>query len=202
MNISEYLDKGLVIASNNSGKVLEFRKYLAEFPVQILLQEAGLEIEETGKSFAENSRIKSLAVSKLTNCLTLADDSGLCVSALGGAPGVLSARYAPTDFERIRRLLTEMKDSKDRSAFFSAALCLSSPEGVLIEVEGRCNGAITNSPRGQGGFGYDPVFEVEGTGLTFAEMTIETKRKYGHRGKAFQLFKSKFEDHLSNGRSL
>ena len=97
-----------------------------------------------------------------------------------------SARYAPTDPERIAKLLDALGEVKDRSACFIAGLCLAAPDGtVLLEVEGRCEGSITTEPRGDGGFGYDPVFEVSGTGLTFAEMPLSEKKHHGHRGRAF-----------------
>ena len=111
-----------------------------------------------------------------------------------GAPGVHSARYAPTDQERIAKLLKALSDSANRSAHFCAALCIATPDGeVLIEVEGRCEGLISNTPRGRDGFGYDPVFEVSGTDRTFAEMTPNEKKQHGHRGRAFALLQPKLE---------
>ena len=184
-NLSELC---LVIGSSNSGKIKEFRNLLSNFPFKILSQPEGLSVEEDGKTFAENARLKAIAVANMTGKLSLADDSGLTVKALSGAPGIYSARYANTDQERIFRLLKEMKDCDDRSARFHSALCIAKPNNdVLIEVEGICEGLITSSPRGSYGFGYDPIFEVFGTRLTFAEMKTEQKKALSHRGKAFQL---------------
>ena len=178
--------KRLIIASGNQGKIHEFQGLLSALPLHVEPQPAGLDIEETGASFAANARIKALAVAAACGEWSLADDSGLSVTALDGAPGVHSARYASTDPERIARLLNALGEAQDRSACFIAALCLAAPDGtVLLEVEGRCEGSITTEPRGNGGFGYDPVFEVAGTGLTFAEMPLSEKKHHGHRGRAF-----------------
>lgn len=178
----------LVIASGNRGKIREFEHLLSNLPLRITAQPEGLEVEETGQTFAANARLKALAVANATESWALADDSGLSVDALNGAPGVHSARYAPTDPERISRLLEALKDQDNRSAHFCAALCLAAPgDGVLLEVQGRCEGQITRSPRGEAGFGYDPIFEVDGTARTFAEMSTPEKKAQGHRGRAFAL---------------
>jgi XTP/dITP diphosphohydrolase len=188
----------LVIASGNAGKIGEFAALLAELPLQIRPQPEGLEVEETGSTFAENARLKASAVALASGSWSLADDSGLAVAALNGAPGVLSARYAPTDAERIARLLAELAVANqersalglapERSARFSAALAVADPSGAIrIEVEGHCPGLILEAPRGVGGFGYDPVFLVPEAGLTFAEMDKATKARIGHRGRAFGL---------------
>jgi XTP/dITP diphosphohydrolase len=177
----------LVIASGNAGKVREFARLLSGLGVAIRAQPEGLAVEETGSSFAENARLKAEAVARATGCWALADDSGLSVAALGGAPGVHSARYAHSDAARIARLLRELEGSRDRSARFTAALAVADPSGrVRLEVEGTCEGVILDSPRGQGGFGYDPVFLVPSTGLTYAEMDQTLKGRIGHRGRAFQ----------------
>ncbi len=183
----------LVIASGNAGKVREFASLLAELPLVVRPQPEGLEVEETGATFADNARLKAEAVARATGCWALADDSGLAVDALGGAPGVLSARYAPTDAERIARLLAELAavdatTPERRGAAFVAALALADPNGrVRLAVEGRCEGRIIEAPRGDGGFGYDPVFLVPVLNLTFAEMDKATKGRVGHRGRAFAL---------------
>ena len=178
--------KALVIASGNAGKIREFQGLLQALPVTVRPQPEGLEVEETGSTFAANARLKAQAVAATTGEWALADDSGLSVDALDGAPGVHSARYAPTDPERIARLLKALNGSEQRQAHFCAALCIAAPDGsVLLEVEGRCDGLITASPRGEQGFGYDPIFEVAGTGRTFAEMPLADKKQHGHRGKAF-----------------
>ncbi len=192
----------LVIASGNAGKVREFAHLLADLPLQIRQQPEGLEVEETGSTFAENARLKATAVALATGCWALADDSGLAVEALGGAPGVHSARYAATDPERIERLLRELTaaTSSERSAHFSAALAVADPSGaIVLEVEGHCPGLILEAPRGNGGFGYDPVFYVPETGLTFAEMDKATKGRIGHRGRAFALLEPELRQLLGAG---
>jgi XTP/dITP diphosphohydrolase len=177
----------LVIASTNKGKVQEFKRLLSNYPLEVIGQPGGLEVEETGKSFIDNARLKAIAAARYTGDIALADDSGLCVKALGGAPGVYSSRYANTDRERIARLLHELRNCSNRSAFFLAALCLASPSGkVLLEVEGRCDGFIASEPRGNDGFGYDPIFKAKATGLTFSEMGFDQKQKISHRALAFQ----------------
>jgi len=179
----------LVIASGNQGKIREFKKLLHDFPFDVLTQPVGFEIEETGNTFMENARIKAIAVSQQTGKLSLADDSGLSVEALGGAPGIYSSRYASSDTERIQKLLDELKPFPNRKAKFECALCLASGKKVLIEVSGFCEGLITLSQRGKNGFGYDPIFEVSGLGLTFAEMNYKKKKQIGHRGNAFKLLR-------------
>ena len=145
----------------------------------------------------ENARIKAIAVSKETGCLSLADDSGLGVDALGGAPGIYSSRYANSDKERIKKLLAELKPFPNRKAKFECALCIASEGKVLIEVTGFCEGEITFSRKGENGFGYDPIFEVAGLGETFAEMSYDKKKQIGHRGNAFKLLKPELENLLT-----
>ena len=188
----------LVIASDNQGKIREFQGLLSGLPLLVESQPDGLEVEETGTTFAANARIKALAVAKATGHWALADDSGLSVTALNGAPGVHSARYAPTDPERIQKLLAALLNCPQRGAYFSAALCVAAPDGqVLLEVEGRCEGQITKVPRGDQGFGYDPIFEVNKTGRTFAEMALSEKKSYGHRGRAFALLEPLLKNLIS-----
>ena len=187
----------LVIASGNAGKIREFGRLLANLPITVESQPDGLEVDETGTTFAENARLKAITVAKQTQQWALADDSGLSVKALDGAPGIYSSRYADNDQARISRLLDELGEEGTRTAHFSAALCIAAPDGtVLVEVEGRCHGVITRAPRGQQGFGYDPVFEVDGTDLTFAEMNDEEKRTVGHRGRAFALLEPQLKQLL------
>ena len=188
----------LVIASGNAGKIREFAGLLEHLPLTVKPQPEGMEVEETGLTFAENARIKARAVAAATGHWSLADDSGLSVDALDGAPGVFSARYAESDPARIARLLQELGDTDNRSAYFSAAVCIAAPDGsVLVEVEGRCDGVITTTPRGAEGFGYDPIFEVLGTGQTFAEMDRERKKSHGHRGRAFTLLEPELHQLLA-----
>ena len=177
----------LVIASGNKGKIGELKQLLDDFPIDLLTQPVGFEIEETGSTFMENARIKAIAVSQATGNLSLADDSGLSVEALGGAPGIYSSRYASSDKQRIEKLLAELKPFSNRKAKFECALCIASGEKVLIEVSGFCEGLITFFPKGENGFGYDPIFEVSGLGKTYAEMDHEKKKHIGHRGNAFKL---------------
>ena len=180
------LKTNLIIATTNQGKIKEFQELFLPFPLNIIPQPRNLYIEETGNTFAENARIKAITSARVTGQMAFADDSGLSVDSLGGAPGIHSARYAENDSKRILKLLKELEGLQDRSAHFSAALCLvSSDQKVLLEVEGRCEGLITSTPRGANGFGYDPIFEVKGTGLTFGEMEVKQKKLLGHRGKAF-----------------
>lgn len=182
----------LVIASGNAGKVREFDQLLSGLGLTIQPQPPGLNVEETGTTFAENARLKASAVARATGAWALADDSGLSVDALAGAPGVHSARYAANDSARIDRLLRELGQANadgsnpSRQAHFAAALALADPSGTIrLEVEGRCPGVILEAPRGTGGFGYDPVFLVPDAGLTFAEMPQHLKGRLGHRGRAF-----------------
>jgi len=188
----------LVIASGNKGKIGEFKKLLEDFPIDLLTQPVGFEIEETGSTFMENARIKAIAVSQATGNLSLADDSGLSVEALGGAPGIYSSRYASSDKQRIEKLLAELKPFSNRKAKFECALCIASGEKVLIEVSGFCEGLITFFPKGQNGFGYDPIFEVSGLGETYAEMDHEKKKHIGHRGNAFKLLIPKLKQLLGS----
>jgi XTP/dITP diphosphohydrolase len=196
----------LVIASGNAGKVREFGRLLSDLGLETQPQPEGLEVEETGTTFAENARIKAEAVARATGCWALADDSGLSVDALGGAPGVHSARYADTDTARIERLLQELAAAAAatpvaRSAQFTAALALANPEGeVVLAVEGICPGTILEAPRGEGGFGYDPVFFVPDAGLTFAEMPHSQKAALGHRGRAFAALKPQLRDYLDQDK--
>ena len=188
----------LVIASGNKGKIGEFKKLLDDFPFDLLTQPVGFEIEETGNTFMENARIKAIAVSQATGNLSLADDSGLSVEALGGAPGIYSSRYASSDKQRIEKLLAELKPFSNRKAKFECALCIASGEKVLIEVSGFCEGLITFFPKGKNGFGYDPIFEVSGLGETYAEMDHKKKKHIGHRGNAFKLLIPKLKQLLGS----
>ena len=190
--------KTLVIASSNPGKIHEFENLLRALPLNVRPQPESLEVEETGSTFAANAQLKAKTVACVTGEWALADDSGLSVDALDGAPGVHSARYANSDPERIQRLLNALQNCSEREAHFCAALCIAAPDGrVLLEVEGRCQGRITTAPRGDQGFGYDPIFEVKDTGLTFAEMALAEKKQHGHRGRAFTALEPKLRKLLA-----
>jgi len=147
------------------------------------------EVVEDGETFADNARKKAVALAAFTKLPALADDSGICVDALGGAPGVHSARWAAgTDEDRTQALLEKLRGvaPEKRAAHYACALCLAIPGGPTVEVEGRCEGRITDAPRGQGGFGYDPVFELE-DGRTFAQVSAAEKNARSHRANAFAL---------------
>ncbi len=189
----------LTLATTNLGKFKEFDQFLSDFPLILKSQPQDFEVEETGSSFAENARIKSIAIANLMGTWALADDSGLCVEALSGAPGIYSSRYANNDVERIQRILNELESSSNRSAYFVSNICIAAPGNeILLQVDGRCEGRITHAPRGLEGFGYDPIFEVNGTGLTFAEMPKFQKNKLGHRGKAFSKLETSLRELLGN----
>ena len=150
-----------------------------------MLQPESIEIEENGITFSENAFKKASEVSIKTRNYAIADDSGICIDALDGKPGIYSSRYAENDQKRIERVLHELDGEKNRSAFFIANICVCSPNGdVIIESEAKCFGNIILKPRGNGGFGYDPIFEESTTKLTFAEMNNELKDACSHRGKA------------------
>ncbi|MEH1838885.1 MAG: RdgB/HAM1 family non-canonical purine NTP pyrophosphatase [Nostoc sp.] len=176
----------LVVATGNSGKLREMQAYLENSGWELTLKPEELEIEETGETFAANACLKASQIAKATGNWAIADDSGLQVDALNGAPGVYSARYAKTDLERIARLLRELGNEVNRQAQFVCAVAIARPDGaIVLESEGICRGEILHTPRGDSGFGYDPIFYVQELQLTFAEMTGELKGSISHRGKAF-----------------
>ena len=178
--------KKLVVATGNPGKLEEIQEYLVDLPWQLELKPAEIDVEETGTTFIANARIKAAEVAKALGKWAIADDSGLAVDALDGAPGLYSARYGKTDEDRINRLLRELGDTDNRLAKFICAIAIADPDGkIILETEGICPGEILYSPRGDGGFGYDPIFYVPSQQQTFAEMSPETKAKISHRGVAF-----------------
>ena len=180
-------NKLLVVATSNPGKVQEMQVYLQNLGWQLQLKPEELEIEETGETFIANACLKASEIAKATGEWSIADDSGLMVDALDGKPGIYSARYGKTDADRISRLLTELGSEQNRQAQFVCAIAIARPDGTIaLQVEGICRGEILHSPRGTGGFGYDPIFYVPAQQQTFAEMTPEIKRSYSHRGQAFQ----------------
>jgi len=179
--------KNLYLASKNQGKIAEYKKLLAGVNCKLLLQPESLEVEEDGLTFRDNAIKKASEVSRKMNNFSIADDSGICIEALGGKPGIYSSRYAENDQKRIQRVLRELDGVQNRSAFFIANICVCSPNGeVFIESEAKCHGNIILNPRGKGGFGYDPIFEESSTRLTFAEMNNEIKDSCSHRGKALK----------------
>jgi len=181
----------IVVATRNPGKLSEFCALLAPAGWQVVgLSEAAIEgdVAETGDSFAANARLKALGYSARTELPVLGDDSGLEVFALGGRPGVRSARYAgadASDSDRVRKLLQELELHRgNREARFLCALALAQRGEIVCEAEGECRGEIAASPRGTLGFGYDPVFLVPGLGLTFAELEDAAKNRISHRARA------------------
>jgi XTP/dITP diphosphohydrolase len=178
--------KKLVVATSNRGKLREIHQYLCGLSWQLQLKPRDLEIEETGDSFMANACLKASQVARALGEWAIADDSGLAVEALGGAPGIYSARYGNTDEERIERVLRELGETKQRQAQFICAVALASPDGeIALQTEGICAGEILHTPRGVGGFGYDPIFYLPQQQQTFAEMKPEVKHKLSHRGQAF-----------------
>jgi XTP/dITP diphosphohydrolase len=180
----------LVVATSNPGKIPEMQAYLTDPAFanwQLSLKPDELEIEETGTTFLENACLKASQVAAALGEWAIADDSGLSVDALNGAPGLYSARYAPTTEARIQRLLSELKDKTDRQAHFTCAIAVARPDGsIALQTEGICSGEILTECRGEGGFGYDPIFYVPEHQMTFAEMPSELKQSSSHRGRAFQ----------------
>ncbi|MCF0122729.1 MAG: XTP/dITP diphosphatase [Ruminiclostridium sp.] len=188
-----------VLASHNKKKMAEMRTILAEVGVEILSQaDVGVDIEpeETGTTFEENARIKAEAIMKATGLPAIADDSGLVVDALGGAPGVYSARYGGEgldDTGRWQLLLKNMEGKTDRACRFVSVICCAFPDGTEIVSRGKCEGMVADGPTGEGGFGYDPVFWLPEMGKSMAELTAEEKNGISHRGNALREFKKEWE---------
>lgn len=182
----------LLLATTNKGKAREYQALLKGIPFNIVTPaDVGItpEVAETGRTYKENARLKAITLAKESSLLTLADDSGLEVDALGGEPGVRSARYAGkgvTDSARNDFLLGKLKGvpEKERTARFVCVIAIATPEGKVTLYEGECRGFITNAPRGTHGHGYDPVFYVPELGKTMAELTLEEKNKVSHRARA------------------
>jgi len=173
----------LVIASGNAGKLREYRDLLAGAGVELIAFDS--EVDETGETYAENAGLKAVAAAVRSGLPSIGDDSGLEVDALGGFPGIRSARLGPTQQERTAEVLRRL-DGQQRpwTARFVCVIALAVPNQATQFFEGECRGEIVPEWRGEGGFGYDPVFLVPGTGRTFGEMTIEEKRRYSHRAAA------------------
>ena len=189
----------LVLATRNPGKAREIRGLLRDFPVEIKnLEDFGPvpEAEEDGTTFDENAYKKASLTAKILGLPALADDSGLKVEALGGLPGVLSARYAgpsATDDEKNAKLLREMEEKANRAAAFVCVISIAVPAGVALTYEGRCEGLIAEAPAGANGFGYDPVFYYPPLKRTFAQLSAEEKNRVSHRGKALAQVKEEFD---------
>jgi XTP/dITP diphosphohydrolase len=189
----------LVIATRNKGKTSEIKSLLSGFPVIIRnLDDFGTipEIKEDGETFDDNAYKKAGFAAKILGFPALADDSGLVVEALNGAPGVHSARYAgenASDEERCLKILNEMKGKSNRKAAFECVLSIAVPGGAALTYEARCEGIISEKLKGENGFGYDPIFYYPPLKKTFAELTQEEKNQISHRGKAFQELKEEFD---------
>lgn len=193
----------LVLASRNRHKISEINALLSDIlpDVRVLsLDDAGIEgeIEEDGNTFSENALIKA-RVAASTGMIGIGDDTGLCVNALGGAPGIYSARYAGEhgdDAANNEKLLRELEGKEDRSAYFACVIACVFPDGREFVCEGRAEGVILHEPRGNGGFGYDPYFYYEPLGKAFAQLTTEEKNAVSHRGEAIRAFGKRFAEEI------
>lgn len=184
----------IVVATRNKKKLEELKSLLSDMPIDVLslLDFPNLpETPETGNTFAENAELKAKAAAQATGRIALADDSGLEVDALGGQPGILSSRFAgpeATDREKYMRILDLLEGVPDeeRTARFKAAVAIATPEGETVLVEGTCEGRIAREPRGENGFGYDPIFYLPDLGLTMAQLPASEKNRISHRARALQ----------------
>lgn len=190
----------LVIASNNNGKIREIREMIADIEL-LSLSDIGFtaDIPEPFHTFEENALTKASAIHQYSGKNVFADDSGLCVNALNGAPGVESAHYSGTrdDEQNLQKVLEELSGSADRSAFYKAVICLIWDDEVYY-FEGLCHGTIIEEKRGDGGFGYDPIFIPDGYERTFAELPLNIKNNISHRGKAVRKMVAFLKDKISN----
>ncbi len=189
-----------ILASNNPGKLREFRQLLAPLGVGLVPQAmAGIdfEVNETGDTFEENAFLKASAVAEVTRFPAVADDSGLCVDALGGAPGVHTARFGGgkewTDAQKYEYLLEKLEGAEDRRAKFVSCICCAFPGGKTIYARGECPGRILSAPAGDAGFGYDPIFAPEGYDQSFAQLGQEIKNQISHRARALAVFREELE---------
>ena len=196
------MSEKFVLATHNPGKLKEMSAILAELGIQVVgPDELGIdvEVEETGTTFAENAMLKAQAICAASGLPAISDDSGLCVDALNGGPGVYSARYGGEGLDdrgRTMLLLENMRGQTTRAAHFACAICCVFPSGDTLTAEGRCEGAIAFAPMGEGGFGYDPVFLVPEKAKTFSQLTAEEKNAISHRGKALRAFSEKLATYL------
>ena len=190
----------LILASNNAHKLVEIRAILgSEFDEILSMKEAGIvhETVEDGSTFLENAEKKAREIMEISGCCALADDSGLCVEALGGAPGIYSARYAGEhgdDKANNRKLLRELEGVEDRRAHFACAMVLVRPDGSVVRAEGRMDGVIAFEESGENGFGYDPLFYLPKRGCTNAQLSPEEKNAISHRANALHALVKKLRE--------
>ena len=192
-----------VLATHNPNKIREMGAILGQFGVEVVSpKELGItvDVEETGSTFAENAMLKAKAICELAKLPAIADDSGLCVDALNGGPGVYSARYGGEgldDTGRYRLLLQMLHGQADRRAHFHTTITCAFPNGDVLQDDGEVEGTIAFAPMGENGFGYDPVFFVPDKRKTFAQLTAEEKAEISHRGKALRAFKETLRNYLA-----
>ena len=193
----------MILASKNPHKLVEMSAILSQLGIEVVLESdvgVDVDVEETGTTFEENAALKARAVMEASGLPAIADDSGLCVTALGDGPGVYSARYGGeglTDQDRYGLVLKGLSGQLDRSAKFVSAICCAFPGGDMVTARGECPGLIAYAPMGEDGFGYDPVFLVPEKKKTFAQMTAQEKNAISHRGVALQKFKAELEKYLT-----
>ena len=196
------MSEKFVLATHNPGKLKEMGAILAQFGVEVVSpRDLGLtvDVEETGTTFAENAMLKAKAICAAAKLPAIADDSGLCMDALNGGPGVYSARYGGEGLDdkgRYMLLLNSLRGQSTRTAHFTCAIACAFPNGDTLTAEGRCDGTIAYAPMGEGGFGYDPVFFVPELKKTFGQLTAEEKSAISHRGRALESFIGKLETYL------
>ena len=196
------MSEKFVLATHNPGKLKEMSDILARFGVEVVSPgDLGItvDVEETGTTFAENAMLKAKTICAAAKLPAIADDSGLCVDALNGGPGVYSARYGGEGLDdkgRYTLLLNNMRGQTTRAAHFTCSIACAFPNGDTLTAEGRCDGTIAFAPMGEGGFGYDPVFFVPEKAKTFGQLTAEEKSTISHRGKALKSFAEKLETYL------
>lgn len=177
----------IVFATGNPHKLQELKEIAGDCGIEFVLPPDKFNPDETGQTFEENSYIKAFEAAKLSGITALADDSGLCADALNGEPGIHSARYAETPQKRIDKLLDALNEQKNRKAKFVCVMTLVSPDGeILFQTRGECHGEISRIQSGTHGFGYDPIFVVENTNKTMADMSEDEKNKISHRARALK----------------
>ena len=196
------MSEKFVLASHNPGKIKEMSAILAQFGVEVVSpKELGItvDVEETGTTFAENAMLKAKTICAASGLPAIADDSGLCVDALNGGPGVYSARYGGEGLDdkgRYTLLLNSMRGQATRAAHFTCSIACAFPNGDTLTAEGQVQGTIAFAPMGAGGFGYDPVFFYPPLAKTFGQLTAEEKSTISHRGQALKEFSAKLETYL------